>query len=57
MKDFSLKIDKKFTYKGKKVSVLSAKCVGGKISADVTAVFRDNSKLKANVVRVCTPKP
>ena len=30
---FSLKIDKKFTYKGKKVSVLSAKCPDGKLQA------------------------
>jgi hypothetical protein len=57
VKDFSLKIDKKFTYKGKKVSVLSAKCVGGKITADVTAVFRDGSKLQADVLRTCTSKP
>jgi hypothetical protein len=57
VKDFSLKIDKKFTYKGKKVSVLSAKCIGGKITADVTAVFRDGSKLNADVLRTCTSKP
>jgi hypothetical protein len=55
--DFSLKIDKKFTYKGKKVSVLSAKCIGGKITADVTAKFYDGSNLSADVLRVCTSKP
>ncbi len=55
--DFSLTIDKKFTYKGKKVSVLSAKCVGGKIQAHVTGVFYDNSKLSADVLRTCTSKP
>jgi hypothetical protein len=55
--NFSLKIDKKFTYKGKKVSVLSAKCIGGKIQAHVTAVFYDNSKLSADVLRTCTSKP
>ncbi|HET6998154.1 MAG TPA: hypothetical protein VFI03_06140 [Solirubrobacterales bacterium] len=54
---FSLKIDKKFTYKGKKVSVLSAKCVGGKITADVTAKFYDGSALSADVLRTCTSKP
>jgi len=57
VKDFSLKIDKKFTYKGKKVSVLSAKCVGGKITANVTAKFYDNSQLSAQVLRTCTSKP
>lgn len=55
--DFSLKIDKKFTYKGKKVSVLSAKCVGGKIQAHVTAKFYDNSQLQADVLRTCISKP
>lgn len=55
--DFSLKIDKKFTYKGKKVSVLSAKCVGGKIQAQVTAKFYDNSQLSAEILRTCTSKP
>ena len=45
MTDFSLKIDKKYTYKGKQVSVLSAKCIGGKIQAKVTAKFYDNSQL------------
>jgi hypothetical protein len=56
VKDFSLSIDKKFTYKGKKVSVLSAKCPSGKLQAHVTAKFRDNSQLSADVLRVCTPK-
>lgn len=57
VKDFSLKIDKKFTYKGKQVSVLSAKCVGGKITADVTAKFYDGPQVKAQVLRTCTSKP
>lgn len=56
VKDFSLKIDKKFTYKGKKVSVLSAKCPSGKLTAHATGVFRDGTKLSADVLRVCTPK-
>lgn len=56
-KSFSLKIDKKYTYKGKKVSVLSAKCVGGKITADVTANFYDGGPMKAKVLRTCTSKP
>jgi len=55
--DFSLKIDKKYTYKGKKVSVLSAKCVGGKIQAHVTAKFYDGNQLAADVLRTCTSKP
>ena len=55
--DFSLKIDKKFTYKGQKHSVLSAKCIGGKIQANVIAKFYDNSQLSADVLRTCTSKP
>jgi hypothetical protein len=55
--NFSLKIDKKFTYKGQKQSVLSAKCIGGKIQAHVTAKFYDNSQLSADVLRTCTSKP
>jgi hypothetical protein len=55
--DFSLKIDKKYTYKGQKHSVLAAKCIGGKIQAHVTAKFYDNSQLSADVLRVCTSKP
>lgn len=56
--DFSLKIDKKYTYKGQQHSVLSAKCIGGKIQAHVTAVFYDASpKLSSDVLRTCTSKP
>jgi hypothetical protein len=55
--DFSLKIDKKFTYKGQQHSVLSAKCIGGKIQAHVTAKFYDGSQLAADVLRTCTSKP
>lgn len=56
VKDFSLTIDKKYTYKGKKVSVLSAKCPSGKLQAHATGIFRDGTKLSADVLRVCTPK-
>ncbi|MBA3866420.1 MAG: hypothetical protein H0X42_08775 [Solirubrobacterales bacterium] len=53
---FSLKIDKKYTYKGKKVSVLSAKCPDGKIQAHATAVFSDGTKASAEILRTCTGK-
>jgi hypothetical protein len=53
---FNLSIDKNFTYKGKKVSVLTAKCTDGKIVARGEAVFSDGTKAKAGVVRTCTPK-
>jgi hypothetical protein len=56
--DFSLTIDKKFTYKGKKVSVLTAKCSDGKLLAHATAIFRDvpPTKVSAEILNTCTPK-
>ncbi|HEX8752060.1 MAG TPA: hypothetical protein VF731_01475 [Solirubrobacterales bacterium] len=56
VKSFSLKIDKKYTYKGKKMSVISAKCTDGKIQANVTAKFADGTKAEAEIIRTCTPK-
>jgi hypothetical protein len=53
---FSLTINKKYTYKGKKVSVLSAKCPDGKLQAQATAIFSDGTKASAGIVRTCTGK-
>ncbi len=53
---FDLKIDKKFNYKGKKVSVLTAKCPDGKLQAKATAVFSDGTRATAEFVRTCTGK-
>jgi hypothetical protein len=53
---FSLKIDKKYTYKGKKMSVISSKCTDGKIVAKATAQFTDGTKAAAELLRTCTPK-
>jgi hypothetical protein len=53
---FSLSVNKKFTYKGKKVSVLTLKCPDGKIQAKGKAVFSDGTSASAEVVRTCTPK-
>jgi hypothetical protein len=54
--DFSLTVNKKFNYKGKKVSVLTAKCPDGKLQAFGTAVFSDGTKASAGIVRTCTGK-
>lgn len=51
---FSLTINKKYTYKGKKMSVLSAKCPDGKLQAHATSVFADGTKAAATIVRTCT---
>ncbi|MEZ5076435.1 MAG: hypothetical protein R2725_03220 [Solirubrobacterales bacterium] len=55
---FTLTINKKFTYKGKKRSVLNARCANGKLRARGEATFYDDStKIKnAEVLRPCTPK-
>ena len=53
---FSLKVDKKFTYKGKKVSVLTAKCPDGKLQANATAIFADGTRATQDFIRPCTGK-
>ena len=53
---FNLTINKKFTYKGKKVSVLTAKCPDGKLQAHATAIFADGTKASAEFIRTCTGK-
>ncbi|HET7443053.1 MAG TPA: hypothetical protein VFJ57_00185 [Solirubrobacterales bacterium] len=53
---FKLKIDKKYTYQGKKVSVLSAKCPDGKLQAHATGVFTDGTRISTEFVRTCTGK-
>jgi hypothetical protein len=56
VKGFNLTVNRKFTYKGKRVSVLTLKCPDGKIQARGEAVFSDRTKVKAGVIRPCTPK-
>jgi hypothetical protein len=51
---FQLKIDKKFTYKGKKVSILTAKCPDGRLQAHATAKFANGLKAETEFVRPCT---
>ena len=53
---FTLTVNKKFTYKGRKVSVLTAKCPDGKLQAHGTAIFSDGTKASAEVIRTCTGK-
>jgi hypothetical protein len=53
---FKLKIDKKYTYKGKKLSVISAKCTDGKLQANVQTKFSDGTSARTEIVRSCTPK-
>ena len=52
--DFKLEIDKKFTRKGKKVSILTAKCPDGRLQAHAVAKFADGTNLTTEFVRPCT---
>jgi hypothetical protein len=61
VKSFSLTIDKKFIRKGKKVSVLTARCPDGKLQARGEALFYnyetgESTKASAEVLRTCTGK-
>ncbi len=56
VKSFNLKIGKTYTYKGKKVSVLSAKCTDGKLQAFASSMFADGTKASAGIVRTCQSK-
>jgi hypothetical protein len=56
VKSFDLKIGKTYTYKGKKMSVLSAKCSDGKLQAFASAIFADGTKASAGIIRTCSSK-
>ncbi len=53
---FSLTINKKFTYKGKQVSYLTATCSDGHLDAHATAIFKDGTTASGTIIRKCTPK-
>jgi len=53
---FDLLVEKSPKYKGKAYDILTAKCPDGKLQAHGTAVFRDNTKVSAEIVRPCTGK-
>jgi hypothetical protein len=54
--DFSLKVGRTFTYKGKKQSYLLAQCPDGHLNAKGVGVFTDGTRLAGSLVRSCTPK-
>jgi hypothetical protein len=53
---FSLLVNKKYSYRGKGVSVLTAKCTDGKLRNTVEAIFADGSGAKTKIDSTCTPK-
>lgn len=54
--DFQVKIDKKFTYKGKKQSYVSAKCTSKKLKARAAFTYKDGETITAFATQSCTPK-
>ncbi|HEX7059216.1 MAG TPA: hypothetical protein VF176_05125 [Solirubrobacterales bacterium] len=50
---FSLTVDRKFTYKGKKQSLLTAKCPTKHLYAHGVAAFSDGTRVAGDVVRAC----
>jgi hypothetical protein len=56
VKSYSLKIGKKYTYKGKKHSILSLKCPDGKVQVAATAIFADGTRASTEFIRTCTSK-
>lgn len=53
---FDLTVNRKFTYKGKKVSYLTAKCPDGHLDAHGKAIFADGTSAEGSIIRKCTPK-
>jgi hypothetical protein len=53
---FSLKVGRKFTYKGKQQSYLLAKCPDGHLQAKGVGIFSGNLRLAGSLIRSCTPK-
>jgi hypothetical protein len=53
---FSLRVGRRFTYKGKRQSYLLAKCPDGHLQAKGVGVFSGSIRLAGSLVRTCTPK-
>jgi hypothetical protein len=51
---FSATIDRKYAYRGRRVSVVTLKCPGGKIVAHGEALFSDGSRTQEELARACT---
>jgi hypothetical protein len=53
---FDAKLYKRFSYKGKRASLLTLKCPDGKIRARAEAIFSDGAQADAEVLRPCIAK-
>jgi hypothetical protein len=53
---FDAKLYKRFSYKGKRASLLTLKCPDGKVRARAEAIFSDGTELASKAVRTCTSR-
>lgn len=53
---FSTKLYRRFSYKGKRASLLTLKCPDGKIQAGAEAIFSNGTRAHTKVLRPCVPK-
>ena len=53
---FSLRLGRKFTYKGKRQSYLLAKCPDRHLQAKGVGIFSDGTRLSGTAVRTCIPE-
>lgn len=56
VKDVSLTINRRWTYKGQEHSYLNAECADGRFYAQVELDFADGTNLTGNVVKACQAK-
>jgi hypothetical protein len=52
----SLKVGRKWTYKGKRHSFISARCPDGRLQAIGTFTFKDGTRLQGNFLTPCQPQ-
>jgi hypothetical protein len=52
-----LKIERKWTYKGKRLSVANARCADGRLQARIELTFKDGTFLQGSGLKRCTVRP
>jgi len=52
-----IRINRKWTYKGKRLSVANARCADGRLQARIELIFKDGSLLRGSAFKPCTPLP
>ena len=52
-----IKIDRKWTYRGKRLSVANARCADGRLQARIELTFKDGTFLQGSALKPCTMLP